>query len=128
MPMPQTVGELIRGHRPLATVPFDATVRDAIEVMVEYGYNQVPVLDERGRVQGLFTQQALALAFHLDIASTFLDSPVEQFMERPGLVVGPSRSIFDVARLLRQQRVVVIGQQNAPIGIITDHDIAVYLG
>lgn len=126
--MPQTVEELIRGHRPLATVPYTATVREAVNVMVENGYNQVPVLDENGWVKGLFTQQALALAFRLDIASTFLDSPVDQFIERPGQVVGPTRSIFDVALLLQHQRVVVIGQQSKPIGIVTDHDIAVYLG
>ena len=125
--MLQTVGDLIRSHNPLATVHLDDSLREAVKVMYENGYGQVPVINERGRVEGMFTEHALTRAFHLGIASDLLDTPVSGFMENAGKVAGQSTSVFEVARLLSQQRAVVIGSNNVPIGIVTDHDIARYL-
>lgn len=125
--MPQKVGDLIGGHKPLATVRINDSVRDAVKVMHENGYAQVPVVDERGRVEGIFSEHALTKAVYLGIAPDILEAPLRGFTEKPGKVVSQSESIFQVARLLSHQRAVVIGDNGVAIGIVTDHDIAQYL-
>lgn len=124
--MAQTVGELIRG-RGLEVVKVGTPVNQAVRLMVDRDYSQLPVVDERGRVVGLFTERRLAKAVMMGMGCDIVDMPVNQVMEEPGEIVHPDRSIFKVARLLADNYAVVVGLNGKPIGIVTDYDIAVFL-
>ena len=45
--------------RPVARLPAGATVRDAVDLMTEAGCGSVLVLDDRGKLKGIFTERDL---------------------------------------------------------------------
>lgn len=124
--MSMEVELLIRG-RELVTVPSDTSIQAAVQRMVDGDFSQLPVVDERGRVVGLFTERKLTKAIMMGMGCDIVDSPVSQFMEHPVKTVSPSTPINDVARLLVDTYAVVVGHNYRPLGIVTDYDIAVYL-
>lgn len=124
--MPPTARELIAG-RALTSVRSDTTVREAIALMVDGDYSQAPVLDKREYVVGLFTERRLAQEVHQGTIGLILDMPVLQFMEARPIVVGPQRSIYEVARLLATVPAVIVAEDRRAIGIVTDYDLAKFL-
>lgn len=124
--MPMTVDDLI-ANRELTWVAQGTPVRDAVKLMVDRDYSQVPVIDSRGSVLGLFTERRLAQEANQGSITYVLDGPVEQFIERPPVVIGRTRSVYEVAALLSRVCGVVVAENHKAIGIITDYDIAAFL-
>lgn len=124
--MPPTVREVI-GNRGLVSVKADMTVREAIRLMVAGDYSQLPVLNGHGHVLGLFTERRLTQEVHQGTVSAIMDQPVRHFIDAPAKVVGPWRSIYDVASLLTETYAVVVIEDSQAIGIVTDYDIATFL-
>ena len=60
--MPITVAELLIGRPQPTTVRFDQTGRDAVDLMVEYDYSQIPVVDDNGRPLGMVTSDSILRA------------------------------------------------------------------
>lgn len=124
--MPKRVSDLIRGQG-LAMVRTTATVREAVKLMFDHDFSQVPVVDERGNLAGLFTDRVLTQVFNFDATSGMLDSSVRDWMARRPPSVRPGESKYDIMPVLARTYAVVVTQHDKPIGIVTDFDIADFL-
>src|SRR5688500_12782466 len=60
--MPITVRTLIEGRDRPVTTPGDASVKDALEVMLRHDFTQLPVVDSNESVLGLITSDSILRA------------------------------------------------------------------
>jgi CBS domain-containing protein len=125
--MPKRVRDLIRKQE-LAVVPSAATVREAVKLMFERDFSQVPVIDERGDLAGIFTEQVFTRALYLNAAASgFLESSVREWMVTMTERVHLGDSIYDIMPKLARTYAAIVIQNDKPLGIVTDYDIAAFL-
>jgi cystathionine beta-synthase len=109
----------------VVTVDVTAKVREAIDIMNQYGISQLPVLDT-GIMIGSLREEVLMKAL-LENPKMY-DDHVAKVMEKPFPVVEPGADLDAVYRhLLRGNPAVVIGAENRLEGIVTRSDVIQYL-
>jgi CBS domain-containing protein len=86
--MPLLVDRLIRGKTPPLSVRVNTTVHEAVRLVYENDYSQLPVLDNRGHVVGLFTDAALTQILTSNDPKIYLNDSVSKWMTRNAEVVG----------------------------------------
>ncbi len=128
--------EVLRSHikpapqaRDLMTSPpicvdANATVKEAEELMIHYGINAVPVLQD-GKVVGIFSRQTAERAIY----HGFGDALVHTYMHRDIAVVSPEQSILDIQKPLieQHQRILPVVENDRVVGVITRRDLLKYL-
>jgi cystathionine beta-synthase len=128
-----TVGQVLRsksGALPslVHTHPSE-TVRDAIEILREYGVSQMPVVKAEppvmaGEVAGSVSERDLLDAVFTGRAA--LADPVEKHMAGPLPLVGSGEPV-DVARhALETVDAVMVIEDGKPAGVLTRHDLLGY--
>jgi cystathionine beta-synthase len=128
-----TVGQVLRsksGALPalVHTHPTE-TVRDAIEILREYGVSQMPVVKAEppvmvGEVAGSVSERDLLDAVFTGRAS--LADPVERHMAAALPLVGSGEAV-DVARhALETVDAVMVVEDGKPAGVLTRHDLLGY--
>ena len=109
----------------LVTVDVAAKVREAVDIMSQYGISQLPVLDT-GILIGSLREEILMKAL-LENPKMY-DEYVAKVMEKPFPVVEPGADLDTVYKLLLHGNpAVVIGTEGRPEGIITRSDLIQYL-
>jgi len=102
------------------TLPPDARVADALELMSRYHVSGVPITDDRGRLLGILTNRDLR--FEQD-----LRQPVSALMTAEGLVTAPvGTTLLEAERLLHRHRIEklpVVDGEGVLKGLITVKDI-----
>jgi len=108
------------------TIHPDATLREALDLMVEHAISGVPVVETpkngstKGRLVGILTNRDTRFA-------TNFEQPVSELMTKDKLItVKRSVSQEDAKRLLHTHRIeklLVVDEQNRCIGLITVKDI-----
>ncbi len=102
------------------TLPPDASVRAALELMAKYRISGVPITDRAGRLVGILTNRDLRFVDEVD-------QPIEQVMRRPPLVTAPVGTTLDQARELlwehRIEKLPVVDDDGLLRGLITVKDI-----
>lgn len=106
----------------IATVTVQQPVEDALGLMVENDYSQLPVVDDYGRLKGMVTWEEIAQA---------------QFKDRPELVTDVTQRTVDTCRetdellpliddIYKKGKtfVVVIDDENVVTGILTTADLS----
>lgn len=97
-----------------------ATLRDAHELMERFSISGVPVVGERGDLQGIVTNRDLQ--FERD-----LDRPVTEVMTSEGLVTTPEGTTLEEAEAIlhrhRIEKLPVVGADGRLAGLITVKDI-----
>jgi cystathionine beta-synthase len=106
------------------------TVRDAIEIMREFGVSQVPVVGAEppvviGEVAGSVTAKGLMDAVFADRAR--LSDRVAQHMDPPLPLVGAGESVADLRGLLEHSDAVLVTADGKPAGVVTRADVLGYL-
>lgn len=109
----------------VVTVTTNQPVDDAIRLMVENGYSQLPVVDDYGRLKGVVTWEEIAQA---------------QFKKRPKLVTDVTQRTVDTCRetdellpliddIHKKERtfLIVIDDENVVVGILTTADLSIEL-
>ncbi|GAA2235295.1 cystathionine beta-synthase [Rarobacter faecitabidus] len=107
------------------------TVRDAIEILREYGVSQIPVVSAEppvvvGEVVGSVTERDLLDAVFADGAA--LSERVGRFMGPSLRQIGSSESVANLQSVLQDQDAVLVIEEGMPIGVLTRHDLLGYLG
>ncbi len=122
-----TVGDLVAeraGGRQLVTVDAGAKVAEAIGFLKLHGISQVPVLRDGRLVGMLFDKRLLERALEGGKA----DVPVGDLVEASYCTVDAETEITVLAELFRRFKVaVVLGEDHAPIDIITRIDLIDYM-
>lgn len=105
--------------RPVVVVDTGATVREATVILADNGFAAVPVVDEFGRVVGMFGESD---ALRADAAR---DLPVTVAMAWPVEVVGPGTDVGVIAErmLATHLRSLPVVEDGAPIGVVSRRDL-----
>ncbi len=103
------------------TLPPDAPVEQALELMARYRISGIPVTDASGRLVGILTNRDLR--FHKDFSR-----PVSELMTSEGLVTAPVGTTLEEAEdILHQHKVEklpVVDEAGSLKGLITVKDIS----
>jgi len=109
----------------VVTVDVAAKVREAVDIMAQYGISQLPVLDT-GILVGSLREEVLMKAL-LENPKMY-DEYVAKVMEKPFPLVEPGADLDTVYKLLLHGNpAVVVGTENRLEGIITRSDIIQFL-
>lgn len=123
----QSIQDVLPGEQEVMYVSPETPVPEALDIMGEYNYSQLPVVED-GRVKGLFSYRSFSEQI-LDILSLTSDEEsltVEMFLETPqfrALERDPSEIFSDLDR----RDAVLVGSRDALIGILTPMDVLQYL-
>lgn len=108
--------------QPLCVRP-DDTIETALGLMIKSDFSQLPIVDERGCLQGVISDQSIMRAyFHTGGSVGLLGLPVDHCLVAPA-VVGREADIFKVIELLEEQYAVLVVENRQPLAIITYYDI-----
>ncbi|TWP33461.1 cystathionine beta-synthase [Leekyejoonella antrihumi] len=126
----RTVGEVLAaktGALPaLVHTHPNETVRDAIEILREYGVSQMPVVNAEppimaGEVVGSVSERELMDALYTGHAH--LADPVAKHMEKSLPLIGAGAQVSDVRDELSAQDAVMVVDGGKPIGVLTRADL-----
>jgi cystathionine beta-synthase len=130
----KTVGEVLRskaGDLPalVHTHPSE-TVRDAIEILHEYGVSQMPVVKAEppvmaGEVAGSVSERELLEA--LFNGTAHLTDSVEKHMEQPLPLVGAGESVSSARAELEKHDAIMVVEDGKPVGVLTRADLLLSL-
>ncbi len=119
------VADIMRTGDRFATVPPDATVRDAIAAMSAARAGACVVTRPDGALAGIFTHGDFARAYQNDHAIG--NRPVRHFMTPDPVCVPASHLAAEAVRTIGHHRiddVVVTGPDGKPVGLIDSQDLA----
>lgn len=118
------VGCLFPGETSVETLEPSSTVKDALAIMLEKNYSQMPVV-EAGVVRGVFSFRSLAANLcrlgKLDLASM----PVEELMEQLPYV-SVAESLLGILSGLNQHDALLVGKSDRLQAIATTYNVLRY--
>lgn len=102
------------------------TIRDAIEILREYGVSQMPVVGPEppvviGEVAGSVNERALISAVFEGRAH--LTDAVAEHMEPALPLLGSGESLEDALKALSESDAVMVVEDGKPLGVLTRHDL-----
>lgn len=106
---------------PVRTIPPDATMADAGELMSRWGHGGLPVM-EGGDLVGLVTRKHVDKAARHELSH----APVRGFMARDITTVGPDTNLISIERLLATRgigRLPIVSGDGGLIGIVSRKDL-----
>lgn len=131
---PPTVGDVLRrksGALPdlVHTHPSE-TIRDAVNILREYGVSQMPVVGAEppvmaGEVAGSVSERELLSAVFEGRAK--LTDAVAKHMSAPLPLIGAGELVSTAAKTLRDCDAVMVVEEGKPVGVLTRHDLLGFL-
>ena len=129
-----TAGDILRGKSGampdlVHTHPAE-TVRDAIEILREFGVSQMPVVQAEppvviGEVAGSVRERELLDAVFSGTAQ--LSDPVAQHMGPRLAQIGSGEPLEQVRKALQDDDALLVIDDGKPVGVLTRHDLLGYL-
>ena len=116
----------------IRTVYVESSIPQALNPLIEWGLDNVPVLDREGQLAGLFgTEQALHAAVRAAPTATGAirdaepPTPIGLVMQRAVPTVPSSAALATVASLVLSspERFVVVLDEGKPVGVISDSSL-----
>jgi CBS domain-containing protein len=116
------IDRLLEGRGDPLVVDTGKSVRDALVLMVQKDYSQLPIVDSDGYLVGIISEQSIARTyFHLGERISLLDVKVTNCSDK-AVTLPKGRDIFDALDLLQNTYALVIVEDRKPVGIITSYD------
>ncbi|GGC68552.1 cystathionine beta-synthase [Hoyosella rhizosphaerae] len=124
------VGDVLRGKSgklpDLVHTHPQETLRDAIEILREYGVSQMPVVGAEppimaGEVQGSLNERDLLSAVFEGRAN--LADPVSSVMGKPLPLIGTGETVEDAQKALADTDALMVIEDGKPVGVITRYDL-----
>ncbi len=129
-----TAGDVLRGKSgalpDLVHTHPSETVRDAIEIMQEYGVSQMPVVGAEppvmaGEVQGSVSERDLLSAVFEGRAT--LADPVANHMSPAFPLIGAGEPVSAATKALGETDALMVVDDGKPVGVVTRHDLLGFL-
>ncbi len=129
-----TVGQVLRGKSgqlpSLVHTHPNETVRDAVEIMHEYGVSQMPVVSAEppvmaGEVVGAVSERELLDGLFAGTAA--LSDAVSRHMATAFPLVGSGETIASLRESLHERDAVMVIDDGKPVGVLTRADLLTYL-
>lgn len=102
----------------VVTISPDSSVREAISLMIDAGYSQLPVVRD-GRPQGLISNSDIR---HSDEDAA--DLPVAEVMQESITTVEPGATVDEIDAYLDHHDAVMVVERGELLGIVTEADLA----
>ena len=119
-----SIEKLLEGRPGPLCVNQSQTIREALTLMVEHDYSQLPVIDDDGKLRGLISTEEISHEyFHLGGAVSLLDLPVHQCLAEL-ITLTRDRDITEALDYLKDHYAIVVIETGKPVGILTNFDIA----
>ncbi|MAU80500.1 cystathionine beta-synthase [Gordonia sp. Z-3] len=128
------VGDVLRGKTgalpDLVHTHPQETLRDAIEILREYGVSQMPVVGAEppvmaGEVAGAVTERDLLSAVFEGRAN--LADAVSEHMGDPFPLIGSGEPLSAATKALSECDALMVVEEGKPIGVITRHDLLAFV-
>lgn len=112
-----------KGGRVITIGP-DATVAEAIRILVENNIGSLPVVDQAGALIGVISERDLLRGIHQG-GEGFARRPVDQVMTRDPVTCGPEDDVQDVMCQMSSRRIakVPVRSGNDLVGIVSVGDV-----
>lgn len=122
--MPIAVGDLVQSQTTISVVP-STTLTEALNVMIEHDFSQLPILDKKRRPIGVVTTTSIARALlrfgarveELSVSDATVripDYPVEEDL------------LYILDNILQHSAVFIVDESKALVGILTEYDTTQY--
>ncbi len=123
--MPYPIRNLIDGQSKLTVVRPDDKVQNALDLMIEHDYSQLPVVDNEYKPLGIITNESILKAlnnFDLTLDELVVNDAIDKVYS-----YRPEDDLFDLLNNLQTTyAVLVIDGDGKLVGIVTDYDSAEY--
>jgi len=119
------VRDVMRHGTQLAVISPQTVVREALQAMTRARSGAAIVVDEEGRLAGVFTHGDFVRAFQSD--SHIADHSVEIFMTRKPVTILADKLAAEVVATLERHRVddlVVLDEDQRPVGLVDTQDLS----
>jgi predicted transcriptional regulator len=117
-------GDIVRArdlmHADVASVAPDDSVAEAVDIMGEEGYSQLPVVRD-GRPQGMISNADVR---HRALEVDPTELPVAEVMNPATETVGPDATLDEIDTRLDLNTAIVVVSDRGVEGIITEADVA----
>jgi CBS domain-containing protein len=123
--MPFTAQDLIEDRSEPVSATLDNAVVDALELMIENDFSQLPVIDDENHPKGLITSDGILRGLS-NFGVTIEKLSVRDVSERAD-TYSLDDNIFDLLEGLRlQPAVLIVDGEDRLVGIVTSYDTTVY--
>ncbi|MHB1416589.1 MAG: CBS domain-containing protein [Chloroflexota bacterium] len=113
---------LLEGRAAPTCIGRATTVREALGLMIGHDFSQLPVVDAEGHFLGLVTEQTiLRTYFHTDASAPLLDLTVDHCLVAVD-PLSPDAHLVTALDRLKAESVVVVTEDDKPVGILTSYD------
>jgi CBS domain-containing protein len=112
-------------NRNVRALRADSSAKDAVLWLVQHGYSGAPVVDEAGKVLGVFTEHDSIKALSDSLHEGMPVGKVSYYMTKALLSVAPDMPVLEVARqfVVGQHRRLLVVDNAQLIGIVTRRDL-----
>jgi CBS domain-containing protein len=116
------IRQLMEGKPELQKISRRIKLSDALAIMVENDFSQLPIIDDNGRLTGIITEQSIINTYMIvrDRVS-LLDMTVDHCQTSP-VTISLDADIFEALDLLQKVYAVIAIENQKPVGILTDYD------
>jgi arabinose-5-phosphate isomerase len=119
------VHQIMRGPEQMALVAPTLLVRDVLHAMAKARAGAAEVVDEHGRLLGIFTHGDFGR--HFQKHGDLLERAVGDFMTRNPITIRGDRLAAEVLHILETHRIddlVVVDESGKPVGVVDSQDLA----
>jgi CBS domain-containing protein len=112
----------------LITVSLGSSVEEAVKKMIELDVECLPVVDSKGKLQGLLTFRDIiikAVYSQADVKKL----KVEDIMTKDLVTCNLKCTVLDVVKTMKNKhlrRIPVVNARNKLVGLVTDFDLALF--
>ena len=123
--MPFTVQQLIEGHQEPVKVTQHENAQRALELMIEYDFSQLPVVDENDTPLGIVTSDSILRALN-NFGIPLNELQVSHAIVKVDLY-NPDEDLFDLLDDLKNTyAVLIVNNEGTLHGIVTSYDTTEY--
>lgn len=115
--------EMLIKENKLICIRSDKTVQEALQIMVEKDFTQLPVVDELGNLLGIISEHSITRTYHLVNGGVSLLNLTVDHCQESAITLPPGEDIFKALELLKNTYAIVIIDHGKPCGILTDYDM-----
>jgi predicted transcriptional regulator len=124
--MPYAVEYLLEKQRNVVVVHKADQITDALDLMIEHAYSQIPVVDEHERLLGMVTYESIMRAIRS------FNTKIDKLFVRDAIIGAPSHyredNLFDLLDELKETNaVVIIEPGGVVVGIVTSYDSSEFM-
>lgn len=115
--------------RPIITIGTDATVSEAVAVLVRENIGSLPVVDDSGVMVGIFTERDILRGLH-DQGKEFCHAPIHSVMTRSVVSCSVLESVHDAMGRMSEHRIgqlPVLEDEGNLVGLVSVGDLIRFL-